>query len=277
MSWYGLETLYSSMVKDLKSRNDVLVVFIHWTLTREGWRCTGSGDRKDGTGSELLPASWNSDTSVYQLNYQDTDDSHYTLKVVMVGESALCSLLRIQDNKNTDTTVHLQNYINEDVSSYEAGFKDKDGLRTKIEDLLQIFKTKQGSSGGTNDKTQPQNPEVDPLRAGPSYDPLRSGRRPRLDEGPPGWDGVGPPRIGGSDLDPLGGMHGGGMLMDPMHGGRPMNPRWDPVGPTGPLGGDPLGGGPLGGPLGGGRLGGGGGRRNYGDAMRPPDWDNMFM
>ena len=53
--------------------------------------------------------------------------------------------------------------------------------------------------------------------------------------------------------------------------------RWDPVGPTGPLGGDPLGGGPLGGPLGGGRLGGGGGRRNYGDAMRPPDWDNMFM
>ena len=26
----------------------------------------------------------------------------------MVGESALCSLLRIQDNKNTDTTVHLQ-------------------------------------------------------------------------------------------------------------------------------------------------------------------------
>ena len=37
----------------------------------------------------------------------------------------------------------MKDYINEDVSSYEAGFKDKDGLRTKIEELLQIFKSKQ--------------------------------------------------------------------------------------------------------------------------------------
>ena len=77
---------------------------------------------------------------------------------------------------------------------------------------------------------------------------------------------------------------GGGMLMDPRQGGRmgqPLHPRFDPVGPgmggMGPMGGGvgPLGGG-MGG-IGGGMGGGRGGGRNFGDAMRPPGWDNMFM
>ena len=63
--------------------NYFIIKLLYFYFSREEWRCTGSGVRKDGTGSELLPALWNSDTSVYQLNYQDTDDSHYTLKVTI--------------------------------------------------------------------------------------------------------------------------------------------------------------------------------------------------
>ena len=67
------------------------------------------------------------------------------------------------------------------------------------------------------------------------------------------------------------------MIMDPRGGGgRGMGPRWDPVGPGAPgLGG--RGGFGGAGPLGPGR----GGRRNFGDEMRPPDfnddYNNMFM
>jgi hypothetical protein len=53
----------------------------------------------------------------------------------------------------------------------------------------------------------------------------------------PDWSGHPAPPIGSSDLDPLGRMGGGGMLMDPRGGRhRDIEPRWDPVGPMGPLG-----------------------------------------
>ena len=84
---------------------------------------------------------------------------------------------------------------------------------------------------------------------------------------------------------------GGGMLMDPRGSGRAGQPRFDPVGPgmpgmpgfggeMGSMGG--LGGmggmGGVGGMPGRGGLGGRrGGGRNYGDAMQPPNWDNMYM
>ena len=57
------------------------------------------------------------------------------------------------------------------------------------------------------------------------------------------WGGVGAPPLGSSDLDPLGGILGGGMIMDPRQGdrmGQPVHPRFDQVGPgmggIGPLG-----------------------------------------
>ena len=73
---------------------------------------------------------------------------------------------------------------------------------------------------------------------------------------------------GGSDLDPLGRMGGGGMTIDPRGGSGfgPGGPRFDPAHPGQP---NPFGGPPR-------RGGGGGGRRNIGDEMPPPGYDDMF-
>ena len=98
-----------------------------------------------------------------------------------------------------------------------------------------------------------------------------------------------PLRIGGSDLDPLGRMGGGGMMMDPrnmpgMRGGgsgRGIGPNFDPVFPgmPNPYGGPSAPMGPGFGPRGSGpsARGGRGGGRNFGDELPPPGYDDMFM
>jgi hypothetical protein len=83
-----------------------------------------------------------------------------------------------------------------------------------------------------------------------------------------------PLRVGGSDLDPLGRIGGGGMMVDPQgigRGGRGFEPQFDPVFPGMPNPG--LGGIGMIPPRGRGGRGG----RNYGDEMPPPGFDNMFM
>ena len=71
---------------------------------------------------------------------------------------------------------------------------------------------------------------------------------------------------GGADLDPTGRRGRGGMLMEPPRGGlRGQLPnRFDPPNPFG-----------AGRGVGG--LPGRGGGRNFGDAMAPPNFDDMFM
>ena len=62
-----------------------------------------------------------------------------------------------------------------------------------------------------------------------------------MDPRMPDWGGRQPaPPLGGNDLDPLGRFGGGSMIMDPRAGHhRDLEPRWDPVGPMGPMGGPP--------------------------------------
>jgi len=296
MSYPGLETLFAVSKNDLKTPEDVLVLFVHWTLHKEGFRCTGVGEENvsGGEGSELLPGGWNSTPQVYTLNYKDDKDSKMVLKAVKIGDSLSINLLKQPSKKLAEITLEIQTYISDQLTDYAAVFLQKDDLRKNIEKLFSQFKE-------AEKKTEEQaDMRPDPL-AQPSSRP-----RPRVDEGPPDFGQVGPPRVGGSDLDPFGRLGGGGMLMEPpFHGrgggGPPMRPRWDPVGPLDPdfgmgggIGGPRFGGGGMGGPLGGGAgpfgrggggiggfppRGGGGNRRNFGDAMRPPGWDNddMFM
>jgi len=300
MSYPGLETLFAASKNDLKTPEDVLVLFIHWNLHKEGFRCTGVGEESTsgGEGSELLPGGWNSTSEVYTLNYKDDKDSKMVLKAVKIGDSLSINLLKRTTKKLAEITLETKTYISDQLTDYATVFVQKEDLRKNIEKLFSQFKEADKKSEAETDM------RVDPL----AQPPRRP--RPRVDDGPPDFGQVGPPRVGGSDLDPFGRIGGGGMLMEPpFHGGggQPMRPRWDPVGPLdpdfgmggmggprfggggppggigGPLGGGgPFGGGPLGGGRGGGGIGGfppRGGGRSFGDAMRPPGWDNdnMFM
>jgi len=272
--YFGLETFLRVEKDRTKSSGDIAVVVAHWTLSSKGLLCVGQGETfKTGEKrSELLPEGWNSEGTVYTLRYTNNQDSQFLLKVITVDNMLIMSILALKSETTSDLTVVPSDYINIEG---EETFTKLDDLVEKInKDLLEKVvssdpkaKKNNSESGTKENKSQGA---ADPLLEG-------GGRGGRVNPGRPDWGGVGAPPLGSSDLDPIGGIMGGGMLMDPRQGGRmgqPLHPRFDPVGPgmggMGPLGGGMGGGiGPMGGGMGGGR--------NFGDAMRPPGWDNMFM
>jgi len=282
--YFGLETFLRVEKERLTSISDVAVVVTHWVLSSRGLLCVGEGEvfKHDDKKSELLPEGWNREGTVYTLRYINSQSQQVLFKVITVDNMLIMSILELKSEKTSDLTIIPAEYIKLDG---EVTFSKLDELVEKLKKELidKVVKSKDKpdknlSPGEGNDKKVPGD---DPLLAG--------GRREgRVNPGMPDWGGVGAPPLGSSDLDPLGGIMGGGMLMDPRQGGRmgqPLHPRFDPVGPgmggMGPGGGmggiGPMGGGMGGiGPMGGG-MGGGGRGRNFGDAMRPPGWDNMFM
>ena len=250
------------------------------SLAREGLLCVGVGETigKDANlvRSELLPAGWNNENgSVYSLLYRDSQAQDYLLKAVAVDNVLVVSLLEVRSEKSTDLTITPGDLIE---FGEEVRIIDVDDLVKRINsDLIQKLlkkKESQKESQERNEKSQEERRfqrQDDPLAVG--------GRNPRgINPGMPDYGGM-YPSVGGADLDPLrSGMMGGGMLMDPRAGrGRDMEPRWDPVGPG--IGG--RGRGPAH-PMG---RGFGGRGRNFGDEMRPPDfnndddddYNNMFM
>ena len=281
--YFGLETFLRTATPFLTSQSSVLVAACHWALCRRTALCVGTGESGvEGVRSELLPEGWTSVEGVFCLRYTDAKVQKFLLKVVTADDMTILSLLVLKDNQSTDISLATHDFVEGlTLKATEVGKLVEQLDKQLLDPLMKPkekseVKTKKGDEKGNQPKEQPGR---DPLTAG--------GRGGRVDPGPPGWDGVGPPALGGSDLDPLGGMMGGGMLMDPRGPGRGGHPRFDPVGPgmpgmpgfggeMGGLGG--MGGmGGVGGMPGRGGLGGRGGGRNFGDAMRPPSWDNMYM
>jgi len=273
--FFGLESFVKLEKPNIKSSNDVAVVVVHWSLASQGVLCVGVGDtfQTGDQGSEILPDRWNEDGSVYSLKYLNKKDEKFLLKVITVDSMLIISLLALKTESNSDLSITAADFIKTDG---EISFSNLEELVNKIKvELVEKVVQPKGKAEKLGGKSCDEEQE----RKTAGHDPLLvggRGGRGRVDPSMPGWGGVGAPPLGGSDLDPMGGIMGGGMLMDPRQGGRlgqPMQPRFDPVGPgMGGIG--PLGGGGMGGM---GPLGGGGRGRNYGDAMRPPSWDNMFM
>jgi len=277
--YFGLETFLRVEKERANSSEEVAVVVAHWVLSSHGLLCVGHGEvfKTEEKKSELLPEGWNREGSVFTLRYLNTQDNQFLFKVIKVDNMLIMSILALKTEGSYDLTITPADYINVEG---EVTFTKLDELIDKMKKELAQKVVKHKSESKKNDPSagvkESKTPGQDPL--------LEGGRGGRVNPGMPDWGGVGAPPLGSSDLDPMGGIMGGGMLMDPRQGGRmgqPLHPRFDPVGPgmggMGPMGGGvgPLGGG-MGG-IGGGMGGGRGGGRNFGDAMRPPGWDNMFM
>jgi len=273
--FFGLETLIQVEKPNVKTSNDAALILVHWSLTSNGLLCVGLGEEFQTVGpkSELLPGGWSGDSSVYSVKYQDRNNKNFLLKAIAADDILIISFLDMKTEKSSDLSINSRDEVTIDT---EVTFVNLEEFVKKIKnDLIEkvigpekkLFKDGNDLNKRDN-KHQKTGHDDDPLLVG-------GGRGGRVDPGMPGWGGIGAPPLGGSDLDPMGGIMGGGMLMDPRQSGRmghPMQPRFDPVGPG--MGG---GIGPLGGGLGIGPMRGGRGGRNFGDAMRPPDWDNMYM
>ncbi len=155
--------------------------------------------------------------------------------------------------------------VSDSVKSDGKDVQEKELLEKEVEQRLvaPIFDEEEKKEKETKEK------EKDDRRGRPEPDssnPLMIGgpRQPRVPDFPDFPDPFG----GGRDLDPFGGLGGGGgMLFDPpgLRGGRGRRgqPNFDPFGPHNP---DPSG-----------SRGRGGGRRGFGDDFGPPGFNNEFM
>ena len=224
----------------------------------------------------MLPRDWNSNNgTVYSLLYQDQNNVGFLLKAVSIDDVLAVSLLNFKTEKSADLSLTPAELI--DLNKGDPVVKNVDETVKLVCDslagkLLKKKKCEEKDVGSKAKQSEKDQPRQDPLMIG--------GRNPRgINPGMPQPGGL-YPSVGGADLDPLrSGVMGGGMLMDPRQG-RDIEPRWDPVGPG--VGGIP----PRGrGGRGGQRGGFGGPGRNFGDEMRPPDfnddndddYNNMFM
>lgn len=279
---FGLETFLRAEKANIKSCvNDSIIIIVHWYLAKEGVLCLGAGEQiPDGSKrSEKLPEGWNSGAgSVYSLVYKDRDGAEYLVKAVAADSVLIISMMNFKTEMSADVSLTPSDFVKVSEET-ETQLCDIEAVVSKIKnELFDKVTGKMKDIAGPSKPTDNMKEKEEKKQTG--EDPLLSGRRyPRdVDPGMPDFGGVGP-SIGGADLDPFGGggIMGGGMIMDPTRGGRGMGPRWDPVGPGAPVfgGRGRSGGGPLGPGL------GRGGRRNYGDEMRPPDfnddYNNMFM
>ncbi|XP_029666053.1 proteasome inhibitor PI31 subunit isoform X2 [Formica exsecta] len=221
---FGFEALYKIYCKEINKKQDVIILLIHWYLTRCGFRCIGIGDEKtfnvSQRGSELLPEGWNSQIN-YALRYIK-DEKLYVLLGIKSDMDLLLNLMRHHD----DSISNIQFPIEETVTSYsglletmipsyhtilhsiqkdfvgalDSGNTKEVATQTNTSSNLHSFESNESQTRRSFDPLRVIGPEPDrPLR--PEYDPARVGVR---------------------DLHPFG--QGGGMIFDPF-GGRPSTGR----------------------------------------------------
>ena len=273
MDKFGLELVLKAHQIDSKIKK--LVVTLHWCLLKRGLRCAGSGENfsenSDAPLSEILPLNWSKDDNVFALKYRQESNhpNKFIFKILRDGEIANVFLLRMSDEATKTLSVDLVKVIGDDLNTPNEDELLKKAFVELLDDFLPLAPASQSQSSRpeSSDPRVQGIPNPTPSAArnpqmGPDYDPLR---------------------IGGSDLDPLGRMGGGGMMMDPRRGrgGGMQGPNFDPVhpgmpspfgGPPGPMppGYRPRGGGPS-------ARGGRGGGRDWGSELPPPGYDDMFM
>ena len=193
-----LETVLKAHQIDSKIKK--LVVTLHWCLLKRGLRCTGSGENfsenSDAPLSELLPLNWSKDDNVFAFKYRQESNhpNKFIFKILKDGDIANIFLLRMSDEATKTLNVDLSKEINDDLN-----IANEDELLSKafvelLDEFLPLSTPSQFQSSSDNPRVQQGIPNPTPSAArnpqmGPDYDPLR---------------------IGGSDLDPLGRMGGGG-------------------------------------------------------------------
>lgn len=276
---FGWDLTFKTVERDIKRKSDVIIAFIHWNLTKRGFRSIGIGDERTLSGdedkSELLPTGWN-DKENYALRYV-LDNKLFILHGLNTDGNLIVNLMRSEDLavsniavKIDDTVKYLSGPIEKMMPNHkELIYNVKRDLIDTVTERATVTTETQTSRSDSNTRRPPEDPLRVPPRPMPGVNP----------DTPDLW-GMPPPRlpnIGSSDLDPFA-PGGGGMLFNPFdprrdienpglgipgglpRGAVPPGARFDPFGP-------------LGGPM--------PGRRPAppdADHLPPPGFnDNMFM
>lgn len=247
--FFGWDLLYSSVEKDVKTNQDVLVCFVHFALVSNGFKCIGLGESKtvDGTETqtESLPKGWNENYAIRYL-YQGR---LYNLRATSMDDAIMINLIRVDERTvsmvqlNTRAVAQRTGSLDQMIPDNQAIFQT---IKSQLIDKV-VVSTK---SKETSSQTTPEQPSSRPGRSEPQPDILipsfSNPINPRFD----------PMRVGRDDLDPFGfdplrsgpmaQPGGGGMLFEPPRGprfdpgnlgvppgGLPPGARFDPFRPTG--------------------------------------------
>ncbi|XP_053673322.1 proteasome inhibitor PI31 subunit-like [Anopheles nili] len=239
--YFGLETLWKLERSNVATKSDLVMLLVHWFLTKHGFRNVGVGDDKTLDNSvemsELLPEGWNGNSTSYALRYTMNNEL-YILHGTLSNETMILNLLHTKTLQvsnaafNLNTTV--QSIQGENVKKLIA---DVDTQITRLNDeLLKPIHDGGAKSSGTQTTAVSAAPVVQ------RQNPNLANERAQI-RNPVSYPvGVLLPRIGQADLDPLGRFGGGGMLMGPIRGIRPNGQmgvgqflpgaRFDPIGPN---------------------------------------------
>lgn len=246
---FGWDLTFKTVEKDIKQKSDVIVSFIHWNLTKRGFRNIGVGDERSFSGdeskSELLPSGWNH-SEKYTLRYV-LEDKLYILHGVTSDGTLIVNLMRSEDLAVSNIAVNIENTVCETNGSIEKMLPNyKDFMYHVKRDLIDSVTDKPTSSAQTQTQHRSNTNESD--------EGLRISR-PRPEVVPDNrnlWEQPSSNlrNIGRSDLDPFA-PPGGGMLFNPFQPGRdienpglgipgglprgavPPGARFDPFGPPG--------------------------------------------
>ncbi|BFZ20951.1 hypothetical protein BsWGS_23990 [Bradybaena similaris] len=268
MALPGFELLYNSISPQIRSSDDAAIAAVHWNMVSNGLKCCGAGETwpdrqsENYTGSEALPADWNSDGSIYALRYVDpTSNRTYLMKALAMDGMLMLHLVRCFDEKSVSTTIRSRDYVNEDRSTVDKAFSNLNDLNSALVKELyvkMINGSKDKSVTHSSSSSNTSGSRVDNQRSPLMEDPRRgpgSGGLGYIPTHPLRPDINNPFGVGRSDLDPLSGGMGGGMFMDPRGfpglggfrpggafgpthpgfppGSVPPGARFDPVGPAG--------------------------------------------
>lgn len=219
---FGFELLHQIHKEQLNTKEDVLVLFTHWFLMKNGFKCLGIGDSKEigpnETPCEILPEGWNQTPESYRVRYMK-NEKLFILMAVRSESKLLLNFLRLSDHR----VFNLQLCI-ETVQNLEgANLKELIPTFPTLTELLNSEFIVPIQTSGSNNEASTQTLTEDNNRCDrhrdrdsrDSYDPLRADplrvRRPD------------PAGYGRNDLDPFGG-NPGGMIFDPFRGPRGQEP-----------------------------------------------------
>ncbi|XP_034951896.1 proteasome inhibitor PI31 subunit [Chelonus insularis] len=234
-NYFGFELLNKLVDDQLQKKEDVIILFVHWFLIKNGFKCIGLGDSKtfeqNEEGSEILPEGW-SQQNHYALRYLKNGELY-----IFLGRRSDNNLLlnflptNSTDNEVSNVKFPIETTVNSThgpLSTLIPTYQDVINKISKelIEPVCPEF-TKETSTQTLAETSQnPQELNRDHLQIGPQ----------RLPQRPLIGNVYG---VGRRDLDPFGGIgpRDGGMLFDPFHPGGRLN--IDPLRPGG-LGGPNL-------------------------------------
>ncbi|KAL0106107.1 hypothetical protein PUN28_016083 [Cardiocondyla obscurior] len=205
---FGFELFQKLYYNDIRKKEDVIILFVHWYLTKSGFRCIGIGDDTSfdasETGTELLPTEWSSRPN-YALRYV-RDSKLHVLLGIKSDTDLLLNFMRHHDN----SVLNIPFPIDETVSALHGSLEViMPSYQTILRNLQKDFVSAICSKDAEIQTTTLNDERSSEMGRNPNiyYNPSNLNRprvnRPELDPG----------RVGVRDLDPFG--EGSGMIFDP--------------------------------------------------------------